>query len=105
MSELVIIVKFRTKYSHILNAKRQSIVDMDYKPLVRFLHMNYHKDIFACWANKLHLLNICIQHIAYKKNIVANNLFRIIFNNLDCSANGLVSKLAKEVFTYSDNHK
>ena len=72
--ELVAIVKFTKKYSHMLNAERQSVVHTDHKPLVGFLNAEYHEDIFARWANKLRLLNIRIQHIPGKKNMVADGL-------------------------------
>lgn len=72
--ELAAIVKFTKKYAHILNAKHQSIVHMDYKPLLRFLHAEYHEDIFVHWAKKLPLLNICIEYISSKKNVVADGL-------------------------------
>ena len=98
--ELVAIVKFTKKYSHMLNAEYQSVVHTDYKPLVGFLNAEYHEDIFAYWANKLSLLNIRIQHIPGKKNMVADGLSRVIFNNPDCSPDRLVSKLAKEVFAH-----
>ena len=45
--ELVAIVKFTKKYSHMLNAEHQSVVHTDHKPLVRFLNTEYHKNIFA----------------------------------------------------------
>ncbi len=45
--ELVAIVKFTKKYSHMLNAKRQSVVHTDHKLLVGFLNAKYHEDIFA----------------------------------------------------------
>ena len=83
-----------------LNAKHQSIVHPDHKPLVKFLNSEYHEDIFARWANKLRLLNIHILYIPGKKNMVADGLSRIIFNNPDCFLNRLVGKLSKKVFLY-----
>ena len=56
-----------------LNAEHQSIVFIDHKLLVAFFNAEYHKDIFACWAKKLRLLNIRNQHISGKKNIVADS--------------------------------
>ena len=44
-----------------LNAEHQFIVHKDHKPVVRFLSVEYHEDIFVRWTNKLHLLNIRIQ--------------------------------------------
>ena len=70
-----------------LNAEHQSIVHTDHKPFVGFINVEYYEDIFARWANKLRLLNICIQYISGKKNIVADELFSVIFNNPDCSPN------------------
>ena len=101
--ELVAIVKFTKKYSHMLNAECQSVVHTDLKLLVGFLNAEYHQDIFAYWANKLRLFNICIQHIEGKKNIVADGLSWIIFNNPDCSSDWLVNKLAKEIFAHQDD--
>lgn len=66
--ELAAIVKFTKKYSHMLNAEYQSVAYTDYKPLVGFLNAEYYKDIFARWANKLRLLNTCIQYISRKRN-------------------------------------
>ena len=86
-----------------LNAKHQSVVNTDYKPFVVFLNAEYYEDIFAYWANQLRLLNIGIQHIPGKRNMVADELSRIIFNNPNCSPDRLVSKLAKEVFVYQDD--
>ena len=73
--ELVAIVKFAKKYSHMLNAEQQSVIHKDHKPLVGFINAEYHEDIFARWANKLRLLNIRIQHIEGKKNTVADSLW------------------------------
>ncbi len=73
--ELVAIIKFTKKYSHMLIVERQSVVHTDPKPLVGFLNAEYLEDIFTCWANKLRLLNIRIQHIQGKKNVVADGLF------------------------------
>ena len=42
------------------NVKQQSVIYTDHKPLVGFIKTGYHKDLFARWANKLRLLNICI---------------------------------------------
>ena len=86
--ELAAIIKFTKKYSHMLNAKHQSIIHMDHKLLVGFLNVEYHEDIFAYWANKLRLFNIRIQHIPRKKNLVANGLSRVIFNNPNYSPTG-----------------
>lgn len=58
-----------------------------------------------CWANRLRLLNIHIQHITGKKNVIADDLSWVIFNNTDCSLNRLVSKLVKEVFSYPDDNE
>ena len=101
--ELVVIVKFTKKYSHMLNTEHQSVVYIDHKPLVGFLNAEYHKNIFARWANKLCLLNIRIQYISRKKNMVVDGLSQVIFNNPDCSPNRLVSKLVKEVFAHQDD--
>ena len=37
--------------------------------------------------------------------MIEDNLSQVIFNNLDCSPNQLMSKLAKEVFLYQDNNE
>ena len=63
------------------------------------------KDIFARWANKLRLLNICIQYISRKRNTVADGLSGAIFNNANYSPDWLVSKLAKEVFLHQDDNE
>ena len=86
-----------------LNAEHQSVVHTDHKPLVGFLNAEYHKDIFARWANKLRLFKICIQHIPGKKNNVVDGFSRVIFNNPDCFPDRLVSKLAKGVFAHQDD--
>ena len=96
--KLAAITKFAKKYFYMLNAEYQSVVNTDHKLFIGFLNAEYYKDIFVYWANKLHLLNICIQQISKKKNIVADGLFWIIFNNANCSLNRIVNKLAKEVF-------
>ena len=83
-----------------LNTEHQSVKYTDHKLLVGFLNAEYHKDIFVRWANKLGLLNICIQHILGKKNIVADELSQVIFNNSDSSLDQLVSKLAKKIFAH-----
>ena len=72
--ELVAIVKFAKKFSHILNTKQQSVIYTDHKPLIGFINTEYHEDIFAHWANKLRLLNVHIKHIKGKKNTVADGL-------------------------------
>lgn len=71
--KLAAIVKFTKIYSYMLNAKDQSIIYMDYKPFVGFFNVDYHENIFVRWANKLRLLNIRIQYIASKKNIIADD--------------------------------
>ena len=86
-----------------LNAEYQSVVYTDYKPLVGFLNIEYHTDIFVHWANKLRLLNIYIQHIPKKKNTLIDGLSQVIFNNANCSPNQLVSKLAKKIFSYQND--
>lgn len=78
---------------------------MNHKLLIKFQNTEYHKIVFAYWANKLYLLNIYIQHIPRFKNFVADSLSWVIVNNADCSPNWLVSKLAKEFILYSDNNK
>ena len=105
MRELAAIVQFTKNNPQMLNGEHQSIVHTDHKLFVGFLNGEYHGDIFARLANKLRLLNIRIQHISAKKNIVADGLFRVIFNNADCSSNRLVHKLAKEVFSYQEDHE
>lgn len=67
-----------------LNVEDQFIIYIDHKGLVEFLNVKYHENIFAYQANKLCLLNIYIQYILRKKNIVTDGLSRIIFNNTDC---------------------
>lgn len=47
---------------------------MDHKPLIGFLNINYHKNNFVRKVNKLPLLNICIKHIARKKNTIIDDL-------------------------------
>ena len=81
----------------------QLVVYTDHKLPVGFLNAEYHKDIFVHWANKLRLLNIHIQHILEKKNTIADGLSRVIFDNIDCSPNRLVSKFVKEVFLHQDD--
>ncbi len=86
-----------------LNAEHQSVVHTDHKLFVGFLNAKYHENIFTRSANKLRLLNIRIQHIQGKKNVGADGLSRIIFNNPNCSPDRLVSKLAKEVFAHQND--
>lgn len=50
-----------------LNTKDQLVVYIDYKLFVEFLSTEYYKNIFKFQANKLHLLNIRIQHIPEEK--------------------------------------
>ena len=85
-----------------LNTKHQFIVHTNYKPLVGFFNTKYHENIFARWAIKLRFLNIRIQYIPGKKNMIADGLSQVIFYNPDCSPNRLVGKLAKEVFLHWD---
>lgn len=47
MSWLPVIVKFIKKYSYMLNIDQSFIFYTNYKPLVRFINTNYHKNIFA----------------------------------------------------------
>lgn len=95
-----VIVKFIQKYSYMLNTEYQSVIYIDYKPFVKFLNVDYYKDIFAHWVKKLFLLNICIQYILRKKNIIEDDLSLIIFNNANCFSDWLVNKLAKEISSY-----
>ena len=103
--ELVAIVKFIKRYSHTLNANQQSIIYTDHKLLVKFINTDYHKDIFLYWANKLHLFKICIQYIPKKKNIIANGLSWVIFNNANCTPNCLIYKLAKKICLHQDRKR
>ena len=103
--ELAAIVKFTKKYSHMLHADQQSMVYTDHKPLVEFINVKYHKSIFARQANKLHLFHICIQQTLRKKNLVADSLSQIIFNNTNCTPACLVYKLAKEVCLYQNDNE
>ena len=88
-----------------LNAEHQSIVHTDHKPLIRIFNADYQEEIFAHLANKLPLLNICIQHISGKKDTVADGLSWVTVNNADYSPDRLVHKLAKEVFSHQDDHE
>ena len=54
--------------------KCQSVVHTDNKSLVRFLNAEYHENIFVRSISKLCLLNICIQYIFGKKNMVVDEL-------------------------------
>lgn len=103
--ELDAIVKFTKKYSHLLHANLQSVVYTDHKPFIGFFNAKYHKNIFARSANKLCLLNIHIQYILGKRNIVADSWSRVIFNNANCSLNQLIRKLFKQVFLYQDDNE
>lgn len=58
------------------NAECQSIIYTDYKPYVEFLNIEYYEDIFIYWANKLRLINICIQYILDEKNIYSSTNVR-----------------------------
>ena len=102
---LVAIMKFTKKYSHMLTSENQSDIHTDHKPFVEFLDAEYHEDIFMRQAKKFRLLNICIQQILVKKDMVADGLSRVLFNNPDCSPDWLVSKLTKEVFAQQDDER
>lgn len=102
--ELAAIIKLTKKYSHILNTRYQSII-INNKLCIRFFNTEYHKDIFAYWANKLCLLNICTQYILGKKNLVTDGLSYVIFNNTNYYPNQLIYRLAKKVFSYQNNNK
>lgn len=84
---LVAIIKFTKKYFYMLNAEYQTVLDTNYKSLVRFFYVQYHDDIFFCLANKLRLLNIRIQHILKINNIVADGLSQDIFDKRNSSSN------------------
>lgn len=101
---LAAIVKFAKKYFYILNAKQESVIHIDHKPLDKFINIKYLKKIFVYWANKLWLLNIYIHYIMKKKNLILDKLSQIIFNNPNYLPNWLIQKLAKEVKLYYNNN-
>lgn len=98
--ELVVILKFRTKYFHMPNVKHQSIIYMDYKLHILFFNAKYHEDIIMHQVNKLCLFNIRIQYILRKKNMIGDGLSQVIFNNSNCFYDQLMNKLAKNIFLY-----
>lgn len=46
--KLAIIAKFSKNYYYIVNTEQQSIIDKEYKSLVRLLNTTKYKEIFAC---------------------------------------------------------
>lgn len=76
---------------------------MDQKLFVRFFHIRYPKNIFAFWANRLRLLNICIKHILRRKKLAVDRLSQVMLKNTHCSLYRLIEKLAKKVSLYQNN--
>ena len=73
-------------------AKNIFTVYIDHKSLMNFMNAIEHENIYARWANKLRSFNMKIDYVENKKNLMTNDFFKVIFNQVDCSSNQLVKK-------------
>jgi transposase InsO family protein len=80
--ELCAIVEFARKYRHYFTCPG-SLILTDHKPLTGFLDSPYVEGIYARWSAELSTLNVCIQWIPGKRNVVADSLSRTVFPDLD----------------------
>ena len=69
------------RYAHMLSGPIRSTIWTDHKPLVGFINSSTVSDIFARWQDVLRPLNVVIKHIDGKRNQVADNLSRTIFED------------------------
>lgn len=82
--ELLAMIEFSRRYSHMLACRESSVIYTDHQPLVYFLRSSSHEGIYARWASELRLLNLRIEYIPGKRNKVADALSRTIFPGDDC---------------------
>ena len=94
--ELCSLIKFAVKYDYFCkHSIHTTIIHTDHKSLTHFLKSDYHEGIYGHWADKLRELNIQIKHIFERRNKIADDLFRTIFKNPDCSNDENVSYMTE----------
>ena len=103
--KLFAIVMFTDKYKHIFNNKKMFTVHTDHKPLIGFMNAEKHSNIFVKWAIKLRSHNIRLKYVENKKNAIANDLSRVIFNEKNCRPDQLVKKLYEEVKKHKNDNQ
>ena len=95
--KLLTIVLFIDKYEYIFNDKKIFTIYTNHKSFVNFLNAKKHENIFVKWIIKLRFHNIRLKYIENKKNVVANDLSRVIFNHENCRFDQLIKKLYKKM--------
>ena len=98
--KLFVIVHFIKKHEHYFNAKNISIIHTNYKFLVEFMNVKKHENIYAHWINKFKMHNIKLKYIENEKNVVANDLSRIIYNVENCESNQFVKNLYQKTIKH-----
>ncbi|CAH0014489.1 unnamed protein product [Clonostachys rhizophaga] len=83
--ELLAIVEFCRKHTHLFTLRGMSTIWTDHKPLTWFLSASNHEGIYARWVTELRLLNVQIKYIEGKRNAAADGLSRTIFPGDMCS--------------------
>lgn len=91
--ELYIIVEFAKKYDYLYKYPYHiATVHTNYKPLIYFLALDSHEDIYNHWANQLRRLNLEIKYIPDHRNKVADILSRTLFDS-DYSETSQITKV------------
>ena len=103
--KLFVIVMFIDKYEHIFNSKKVFIIHIDHKLLIDFMNVEKHSNIFAKWAIKLQSHNIRLKYVENKKNAIANDLSRVIFNEKNCRPDQLVKKLYEKMKKHKNDNQ
>ena len=90
--KLYAMMHFTIKYRYMFFAKNVFIVYINHKLLINFMNVIKHENIYVKWANKFRNFNMKIDYVENKKNLITNDLFKIIFNQIDCFSNQFVKK-------------
>ncbi len=92
--KLCALIKFVSKYDYFCkHLKNVTVIHTDHKSLIWFLRSNAQKRIYDHWTNKLKRLNLKIQYISNRRNQIANELFRTIFQNENFFFNDAVHQI------------
>ena len=72
-------------------------IHTDYKSLTHFLIFDLYEGIYSNWVNRLRKLNFTIQYISNHKNKIADDLFKIVFEDFECAENNKIMRIQKKL--------
>jgi RNase H-like domain found in reverse transcriptase/Integrase zinc binding domain/Integrase core domain len=101
--ELLAIITFARKYTHMFLAEEQSVFFTDHKPLTLFMDSHNVQGIYARWQSELNHMNVRIEYIEGVRNKEADALSRTIFPD-QADENDEILKSLGEIVRDSDGN-